>query len=240
MKTDSLLPSAFFGALVAIGLIGGGYFIGQTMYNAKVAINTAESRGLAERRVKSDKAHWRVTFHVAGTQQNDVPELYKTSEAHQSRILSLLEKVGFDRREISTGVIDYNYREFRNKDQDLVDQRYELSGTVTVETDKVDLINEARSSMNSLIPEGIKIDNGEPQFFFTKLNDIKPEMIKEANQNARIAAEEFANSAGAKLGSIRSARQGSFIIKDVGRNYGDTRSIEKDVRIVTTVNFYLV
>jgi hypothetical protein len=42
---------------LAVGLALGGYFVGQTMYNAKVALNTAEAKGLAERRVKADRAN---------------------------------------------------------------------------------------------------------------------------------------------------------------------------------------
>ena len=64
-------------------------------------------------------------------------------------------------------------------------------------------------------------------------------MLREATKNARIAANEFAENAGVKVGGIRSARQGGFIIRDVGENYGDTKKIEKDVRVVTTITFYL-
>ena len=64
-------------------------------------------------------------------------------------------------------------------------------------------------------------------------------MLKEATMNARIAANEFAENAGVKVGSIQSARQGGFIIRDAGQEYGDTAKIEKDVRVVTTITFYL-
>ena len=57
--------------------------------------------------------------------------------------------------------------------------------------------------------------------------------------NARIAANEFASDAGVRVGGIRDAQQGGFVIRDVGSEYGDTRSIEKDVRLVTTITFYL-
>jgi len=64
-------------------------------------------------------------------------------------------------------------------------------------------------------------------------------MLKEATKNARIAANEFAVNAGVKVGGIRTARQGGFVIRDVGANYGDTGKIEKDVRVVTNVTFLL-
>ena len=64
-------------------------------------------------------------------------------------------------------------------------------------------------------------------------------MLKESTKNARLAANEFAANAGVQVGGIRSARQGSFIIRDVGENYGDTAKIDKDVRVVTNITFYL-
>ena len=65
-------------------------------------------------------------------------------------------------------------------------------------------------------------------------------MLREATKNARITANEFAENAGVKVGGIRSARQGGFIVRDAGEGYGDTAKIEKDVREVTTITLYLV
>ena len=64
-------------------------------------------------------------------------------------------------------------------------------------------------------------------------------MLSEATRNARIAANEFAKNAGVKVGRIRSAYQGGFSIRDVGDDYSDTGKIEKNVRVVTTIEFYL-
>ena len=136
-------------------------------------------------------------------------------------------------------MVDYNRREFRDDDQNLVDESFLLTGTIEVETDNVQLVSDARSQLNELIAIGIDIRNNPPSYYFTSLNDIKPEMLKEATTNARIAANEFAANAGVEVGGIRDARQGGFIIRDVGESYSDTKKIEKDVRVVTTITFYL-
>ena len=103
----------------------------------------------------------------------------------------------------------------------------------------MELVSSARSKLNELIALGIDIRNNAPSYHFTSLNEIKPEMLKDATTNARIAANEFAANAGVKVGSIRTARQGGFIIRDIGESYADTTKIEKDVRVVTTITFYL-
>lgn len=229
----------FLGTALAIGVAVGGYFIGQTMYNAKVALNTAEAKGLAERRVTADRANWKIIYTNTGKSRDDIPVLYELSEKNQNTIVELLKKSGFDDTEIEVGVLNYEYQEYRDENQKLVDQKHNLIGSISVETDKVMLVSKARASVNKLIAKGIDIKNMPPAYRFTRLNEIKPDMLKEATKNARIAANEFAENAGVTVGGIRSARQGGFIIRDAGEDYGDTNKIEKDVRVVTNITFYL-
>jgi len=225
--------------VLAFGLGVAGYFVGQMMYNAKVAINVAEVKGLAERRVEADTAYWQINYTVSGAEKSQIPALYATSERDQSTVVALLKENGFTDNEIALGVISYSENEFRNKDQEVVSSQHILRGSVAVETQQVKLVAKVRSKLNRLVAQGLNITNNPPAYYFSKLNDIKPEMLREATQNARVAANEFATNAGVTVGGIRSARQGGFIIRDVGENYGDTRKIGKEVRVVTTITFYL-
>ncbi len=229
----------FLGIFIAIGLSLGGYFIGQTLYNAKVAVNTAEAKGLAERVVKADRANWDIVYGVSGKSRSEIPALYKKAEQHQQAIIKLLREGGFSDEEIRLGVLDYSYQEYRNEQQHVVDQSHNLVGIISVETNKVELVSKVRASVSKLLAQGIDIENHAPAYRFTRLNEIKPDMLREATRNARIAANEFAENAGVEVGSIRSARQGGFFIRDAGEEYGDTAKIDKVVRVVTTITFYL-
>jgi hypothetical protein len=225
--------------LLAIGIAVAGYFISETLYKSKVALNTADVKGLAERRVKADKAYWSIQYTVTGNSKSEIPKLYEQSESDQKKIISLLNSSGFTDDEIRPGVINYLKKEFRDEDHKLVEEKHLLVGEIEVETLKVQLVSEGRTKLNTLIAQGLDVKNNAPAYLFTRLNEIKPAMLKEATKNARIAANEFATNAGVKVGGIRSARQGGFVIRDVGQNYGDTTKIEKDVRVVTNVTFFL-
>lgn len=226
-------------ALVSVGVALAGYFISQTLYNSKVGINTAEAKGLAERRVSADRANWQIGFSVSGASRDEIPSLYAKAEEHQASIIRVLEEEGLSQEEISIGVLEYGYQEYRDDQQQLVDQRHTLSGNISVETRKIALIRTARAKLNRLLAEGINLQNRPPAYRFTGLNEIKPDMLREATRNARIAASEFAENAGVHVGGIRDARQGNFFVRDAGEEYGDTAKIEKDVRVVTTITFYL-
>lgn len=236
MSRKELIAAAL---VLSFGLAAAGYFIGQTLYNAKIAINTAEVKGLAERRVESDRAYWKIQYTVTGNDKTKIPMLYEKSESDQKQVVALLLESGFEESEIVPGIINYVRKEFRDEDQKLVEEKYLLVGSIEVETIQVRLLAEVRSKMNRLIARGLDIVNNPPAYYFTKLNEIKPDMLKEATKNARVAANEFAANAGVKVGGIRSARQGGFIIRDTGENYGDTKKIGKDVRVVTNITFYL-
>jgi len=239
MNNTNPVGLLLLGAFIASGLASAGYFVGQTMYNAKVALNTAEAKGLAERRVTADRANWTIRFSNTGKKRDQVPMLYQLSERNQQDIVAVLKDSGFGDNEIQVGILDYSYQEFRDENQNLVDQSHRLSGSISLETDKVQLIDKARAKVNRLIVKGINIENEAPAYRFTRLNDIKPAMLKDATKNASIAANEFAENAGVTVGGIRNATQGSFYIRDAGEEYGDTSKIEKDVRVVTTITFYL-
>lgn len=233
------------GLFVGIGLALCGFFISKTMYNSRVALNTAYVKGLAERRVKADHASWTIHFTLTGKERSEIPALSKKAEKVQRIVANLIKDHGFDQNEISFGLIDHSYHENRDYySQQVIDYSRTVSTSMKLETDKVYNISKAqialnKLNMNKLVLEGITVNEERPSFFFTRLNEIKPDMLREATKNARIAANEFAENAGAHVGSISSASQGSFQITDVGEEYGDQRKIEKDVRVVTNITFYL-
>ncbi|WP_420795975.1 SIMPL domain-containing protein [Desulforamulus profundi] len=94
-----------------------------------------------------------------------------------------------------------------------------------------------------LIEQGVVFESQPPQYFYTKLNDLKVNMLAEATKDAKLRAEKMASSTGSRIGSQRSAKMGVFQITAVNSNeisdYGinDTSSIEKEITAVVNVEF---
>jgi uncharacterized protein len=92
------------------------------------------------------------------------------------------------------------------------------------------------------------------RYVFNGLNALKPDMITEATKNARASADRFAADSGSQVGSIRSANQGVFSISAAdagsgmapgeetggGQAENPDASIMKKVRVVATVDYYLL
>ena len=127
-----------------------------------------------------------------------------------------------------------------------VDSRFIVAQTLMARSTNVDQIAAAGQRLSQLVDAGVVLSNefgpGGPVYLFTKLNEIKPQMIAEATRNARAAAEQFAKDSGARIGGIRRANQGLFEIlpRDRAPQLTEETQIEKTVRVVSTVDYLLL
>lgn len=235
------------GILIAIGLIGAGYQVSNTLYKAKMSTNTVTVRGFSEKDVKADLVMGQIIFSTTGDELNSSYE----KMASDSKIVSeYLIKNGIKINDIKIGnisVIDNFANQYRTKEAEK-GTRYTLKGYVSVHSNDIDTVEKSIQKIGTLVKEGIVLEGNQFKYKFTKLSEIKPEMLRDATKNARDAAEQFANDAGSKVGAIQSATQGFFSIgeRDSSTNgdannedYSQTSGIDKKVRVVTTITYYL-
>lgn len=224
--------------LIMCGLIGMGFLLKMGIDNFAKKDNYVSVKGLAEREVMADKVTWPITLKDVG---NDLPGLYETMTAKTKTVTDFLKKNGIEDAEISISATNVYDRQAERYVTDYVPTRYQVSKVITVATDKVDLVRRLLSSQEELLKQGIAIAVGESweshstKFEFTGLNDLKPQMIEEATQNARVVAEKFATDSKSTLGGIKFANQGQFSISDRDENTPYLKSI----RVVTTIDYYL-
>ena len=122
------------------------------------------------------------------------------------------------------------------------DNRFILAQTVIVRTEQVDLVAELNQQTGELIRRGVVlVDTGGPTYLFTRLNDIKPELLAEATRNARAAAEQFAADSGSEIAEIRRASQGLFEIlaRDPAPDLFEPNQQDKKIRVVSTIEYRL-
>ena len=235
------LSATLLGLGVAIGLSAAGYFGSQTIMNGRIAVNTATVKGLAERTVPADTANWTIRFATA-LRSAGTPEtapLFAEADRQRDAILAVLEEAGFPEAEITRTPPRYRREDNRDYEGRYQDTSHIVAGSVSVSTSDLERTNKAFFAMADLPRQGVPITLDPPQYVFTGLNAIKPEMLREATRNARIAADEFAKDAGVSVGGIQSATQGGFSVRDLGQGGGETQTLDKLVRVVTTITFYL-
>jgi uncharacterized protein len=254
-NSNPLGPAAVLGVCLMLGLVLGGWVLGSQIKDIKLADRYVTVKGLVERTVKSDSAIWPVSFKEAG---NDLPQVFAKSEADKTAVLKFFAAQGVTPQEISVGQIKVTDKLANEYSGNNTGPRYIVEQTVTVQSTNVDKIAKAGEKTADLVQAGIVVggNNGRGgiQYKFNGLNALKPDMITEATRNARASADRFAADSGSQVGPIRSANQGVFSISaaggasdsgggmDAGEGVGGNAdpSMMKTVRVVATVDYYLV
>ncbi|MCA9351525.1 SIMPL domain-containing protein [Patescibacteria group bacterium] len=186
-----------------------------------------EVKGLSERIVKADRAIWSINFEV---KSNDSTDLFNQIKKNVGDVTTFLKSAGFEDSEISTAPAS-TYQDTYSGSQ----YRYNARVSMSVYTDKVDLVRTTSQNTLSLIEKGIVMNDNYISFEISDINAVKPEMLAEAIANARVSAQQFADDSGARVGDIARANQGVFTITDK-----DPGSPEyKNVRVVSTLRYLL-
>lgn len=237
MNNKRIIEAFILGALLCIGLALLGYLVSGSIIRFKTLNRTVMVKGLSEREVPANIAIWPIKFNEVS---NDLNDLFSTIQRKNSLISEFLKNNGFENEEMSISAPAITDRQTQAySDPNKIKFRYSGSSTITVYTDKVETVRETMKNLVELGKQGIAISGEEydskTEFLFTKLNEIKPEMIEEATKNAREVAEKFAKDSKSELGKIKSARQGQFSINNRDSN---TPHIKK-VRVVSTLEYYL-
>lgn len=224
------------GAFICVGLALLGWFVAGGVVKFRALDRTVAAKGLSEREVKADIVIWPIRFNVA---DNDLVALTADLEAKSATVLAFLADNGFSGDEITLGTPSIFDRRAQRYSGPQDGFRYQSSVTVTVYSGNIEGARAAMTRLVDLGRQGIAVAGGDydtqPQFLFTGLNDIKPDMIAEATRNARQVAEKFARDSDSDLGKIKKARQGQFSITDRDSN---TPHI-KNVRVVATLEYFL-
>lgn len=228
----------FLGLAFIVGMAVFGLITRHAILSAKKLDEFVTVKGLSEREVPADLAVWPVTFTVL---DNDLSKLLEQIQKSRTAVQTFLAAQGFDGNEISNAPPQIGDQAESTDDEKSSKPRFRYRATITVllRSEKVSKVKTALEACDQLVQQGLVLTGGDysgrPQFLFNGLNKIKPEMIQEANRNARKAAEKFAEDSQSRIGAIKHAVQGPFEVNNVDSSSPD----RKVVRVVTTVDFYL-
>lgn len=227
-------------AIGAAGLVASGYLLGDGLRRAKAAEREVTVRGVSERDVTANLATWSIQFsHTA----EDFASAERSVGEQARAVRAFLTGAGIKDSDVTDTDVslsreapDYNANR---------PERFTVSRTIQVRTGEVMKARGAYSRQADLLRAGVEMSSNSISYTFTGLNALKPEMIAEANRNARRSAEQFAKDSGADVGSMKSASQGYFSVgardgeecDDCGSTGGS--SPFQKVRVVTTISYDL-
>ncbi|MDR0631135.1 MAG: SIMPL domain-containing protein [Holosporales bacterium] len=249
MKEKGLVSQSgvFFNFFLGLGIALSGLFIGksleQTVHHLKRDSAYVKVKGLAERKVKSDEGKLRIIFDLAG---NDIEELIKCATENLDALRKFVAENGIQSTECfehAIKILDTHADFVPTKHTPTPPlHRYRVNWRFLITSNDVDKIDVIHQRLNDFsIKQTMKNKDLSPvytiplpEYEFTKLEQIRAEIIAEATQSARKAADQFAIDSKCRVGAIQHADQGSIAIS------ASSMDKVKRLRLVTYVAFNLV
>jgi hypothetical protein len=240
--------------ILSLGIFGAGFCVGKALYHFRVIQPSVTVKGLAERDVRSDLGIWEIDYREVG---NNLTEINQRLQHDQTVVMEFLKQRGLKADEIQIRPVKVEDRlanVYSDTTKAAGNDRFVVTTGLRVRSTNVNLIQTLNQEVNLLLQQGLTLTldviepNPNPSYYFTQLDALRPEMLAEATKSARLVAQQFANDSGTKLGSIQRANQGVFQIMgrdtstmsaDWNTNQSALGSIDKKVRLVTTIDYQL-
>lgn len=242
--------------IIGAAIVASSFIVANTFYKVKALGSLISVTGSAEKIVKSDIAKWSCSFsrNAAAEALKDGSNLMKSD---LDLILATFEQRDVKDSEISVQTMaisqicasqeDVIYDQFGHQNcagNSLTG--YSLQQSILVESSDVDKIAKlSQEAAGYFIDQGLIFTSQNVEYYYSKLGDLKMDLIKEATSNAKIRAEQIAASTGSSIGLLQSAGIGVFQVTAVNSTeisdygYYDTASLEKKVTGIVRASFSL-
>ena len=228
-------------AILAFALILSTIIFSGTWRKIKSENQIITVTGSAKAVIVSDLGILRGTLTVEATTAR---EAYRELEIQKPVLLSYFKSKGFAGDKVNYQTISTfpNYN-FNTQGQNAGVRSYTCSQIIDISSSNVNLIKEMSLEISALVERGVIFQVNPPEFYYTKIGDIKIEIQAQAAKDAMTRGQRIAEATGRELGTLKSARMGVLQITPENSNltsdYGvnDVSSIRKEIVAVVNANF---
>lgn len=232
-------------AIASLGFVIGLALLGSAIKNRNRSDNTISVTGLGTKKFTSDLIAWNGNF---SRNSFELKEAYNELANDRKIIENYLISKGIPKGEIVFSAVDiqkqYNYVNNGNGGSSQVFAGYQLSQSVSIDSKDVGKIENLSRNITEIINLGIEFTSSPPSYFYTKLADVKQQMIADATKDAKQRAEKIAENSGSSLGNLKKASMGVIQITAPNSNedysYGgtfNTSSKEKEASITIKLEY---
>ncbi|HRP53999.1 MAG TPA: SIMPL domain-containing protein [Fluviicola sp.] len=194
--------------VVASGFLANGY-----KNRAKIS-DAISVTGSGEESFASDLIVWRASFSKKAYElKTAYGELNKDQKSIRKYLLSKGVKEDefvFEAVEIQKD-FSYDYDQMGQL-RNTIFNGYQLTQRVKIQSKNVDLVENLSREVTELIDAGVEMNSYAPEYYYTKLAQLKIQMIEAATKDAKNRAEKMASNAGGSLGKLKNADLGVFQI----------------------------
>jgi hypothetical protein len=239
-------------AAIALGVVGSTWIAASTWkaVRMKPEVRTIDVTGSAKRRITSDLIEWSATIEATA---KDRTEAYKQLREELAKAQAYLKAQGVKPEEIRPSSVNFQQlfdTVYEGKGADRIEKQvpadFQTTQTIVISSTDVTRIERVSREISQLLDQGVSVTSNPPAYFYTKLGELKIQMLAEAAKDARTRADNMIKQAGgASLGNLRSADMGIININPANvtsTNYegnNDTSALEKDIITIVHASFEL-
>lgn len=225
--------SVLAGALIVCALIAASVAL-----SIQSAGNTLSVTGSAKTEVTADSVKF--AFSVSRTAEaGALSESYAGLDTDLASVKSYLSQNGIEDSEVTIDPVMTN----QLYDNNGLSNRYSLSREVTINSSRVDAVTAFAQHLSTLASKGILIQANQPEYYYTKLADLRISLLGDALKDANERASAIAKQSGQGVGRLKSSTSGvvqvlapnSIDVSDDGQY--DTTSIQKEVMITVRATY---
>jgi hypothetical protein len=229
--------------ILGVFLIIGVSIISYSLYQIKAADNSLSVTGSAKQSVSADLVKWNGSFSRTVSALN-LKTGYAQMKSDETIVLKFLKDNGITDAELTISPVSMQQQYDYNKAPG-TPAEYALVQNVTVQSSDIQKIQNISKNTQTVINQGVIFSAYSPEYYYSKLPEMRVTLLPEAMKDAQTRAESIAKSTGRKVGTLKSAAMGvvqvmqpnSIDISDYG-NY-DTSTVEKEIMITVKASFSL-
>lgn len=204
----------------AISIVAASMILGYAVINRNKKVGTISVTGLGETNFTSDLIVWEARFSQVN---KDLKQAYADLKTDKETIAEYLKSKGLSDSVIIFNAVntDKNMKQNYSTDGKFLGQEfigYILSQTVQINSKEVEKVEKISREVTELLNKGIQLYSMSPRYYYTKLEDLKIEMVSRATENALLRAKSISENSGAQLGDLSLAQMGIFQITGQNSN----------------------
>jgi len=228
-------------AILGFSLILSTFIFSGTWRKIKSENQTITVTGSAKQLIVSDLGVLRGTLSV---EAESGLAAYRLLQAQKPVLMEYFKSKGFSANQVNVQTISsFPNFTFNQQGQNTGIRSYSASQMLDISSSDVELIKAMSIEISSLVERGVNFQVNQPEYYYTKIGDIKIEIQAAAAKDAMIRGKRIAEATGRELGALKSARMGVLQITPENSNltsdYGvnDVSSIRKEIIAVVNANF---
>ncbi|WP_369753069.1 SIMPL domain-containing protein [Flavobacterium sp. WC2409] len=204
--------------ILSIAMVISAYLFSNAFQNRNKNNDIISVTGLGKKDFVSDLIVWNGSFSKKSSTLKDA---YASLDNDREKIKTYLTGKGIQTTEMVFSAVNFNkdfettYNENGTTRQQIF-TGFTLTQSVNIQSKDVNKIEEISRQSTELINSGVEFYSSAPEYYYTKLAELKIKMIAEATKDASTRAKSIAENADASLGNLKKSDMGVFQI--IGQN----------------------